>query len=154
MVTMEVIGRAAELCVPRRAHLWSSSTPSSSSSSSTTTTTTPQVSSSAFFASSVYVRKAQKTPLKTLKHNSRSSSSSSITAKSIPESDFLCPILRSSCQSSIAGNGMSSAWSTLHQSYHNGHRGIVTMVRLLSLSVSLSVPWHSYWNRAPVQSFA
>jgi hypothetical protein len=100
------------------------------------------------------VRKAQKTPLKTLKHNSRSSSSSSITAKSIPESDFLCPILRSSCQSSIAGNGMSSAWSTLHQSYHNGHRGIVTMVRLLSLSVSLSVPWHSYWNRAPVQSFA
>jgi ATP-dependent Clp protease protease subunit len=128
MVTMEVIGRAAELCVPRRAHLWSSSTPSSSSSSSTTTTTTPQVSSSAFFASSVYVRKAQKTPLKTLKHNSRSSSSSSITAKSIPESDFLCPILRSSCQSSIAGNGMSSAWSTLHQSYHNGHRGIVTMV--------------------------
>jgi ATP-dependent Clp protease protease subunit len=130
MVTMEVIGRAAELCVPRRANLWTSSTPSSSSSSSsssTTATTTPQVSSS-FFASSVYVRKPQKTPPKTLKHNSRLSSSSSTRAKSILESDFLCPFLRSSCQSSIAGNGMSSAWSTLHQSYHKGHRGIVTMV--------------------------
>jgi hypothetical protein len=108
------------------------------------------------------VRKPQKTPPKTLKHNSRLSSSSSTRAKSILESDFLCPFLRSSCQSSIAGNGMSSAWSTLHQSYHKGHRGIVTMVRLLSLSVSLSlslshdfsVPWHTYWNHAPVQSFA
>ncbi len=139
---MEVIGRAAELCVPRRAHLWSSSTPcsssSSSSSSSSTTTTTPQVSSS-FFASSIYVRKPQKTPPKTLKQNSRSSSSSSTRAKRILESDFLCPFLRSSCQSSIAGNGMSSAWSTLHQSYHKGHRGIVTMVKLYSLSLSLSL---------------
>jgi hypothetical protein len=102
------------------------------------------------------VRKPQKASPKTLKHNSRLSSSSSTRAKSNLESDFLCPFLRSSCQSSIAGNGMSSAWSTLHQSYHKGHRGIVTMVRLLSLSVSLclSVPWHTYWNHAPVQSFA
>jgi hypothetical protein len=86
------------------------------------------------------VRKPQKTPPKTLKQNSRSSSSSSTRAKRILESDFLCPFLRSSCQSSIAGNGMSSAWSTLHQSYHKGHRGIVTMVRLFSLSHDFSVP--------------